>query len=255
MKLWQIMYSLSALSACAQTGGTAEPTPAAPPPIEQGAARTAAKRPSDPGGIIVKSKFPAYGTFSGVLAFKDKGCEVRGECIILDKAFRFKGSDIWAVRAKYPTDGASIPKFAQDVIGKPFDPSYLPAAVIHDNYCTHKVRSFLATHRAFYEMLRALGISEQKAKIMYAGVLIGGPKWIELEKGGVCGAGCIRTLSDGTTFTKDGPNRKSQNTQERAGAFNTIGSAIKSNPNLSLDEIDAQAQLLLPPHTDLSGFP
>jgi Protein of unknown function (DUF1353) len=47
------------------------------------------------------------------------------------------------------------------VIGKPFDPSYLPAAVIHDNYCSRKVRSFLATHRVFYDMLRALAIKEE----------------------------------------------------------------------------------------------
>lgn len=93
------------------------------------------------------------------------------------------------------TDGASIPKWAQPIIGKPFDRSYLKAAILHDHYCYEEnhVRSWQQVHRMFFDALIDSGVDPVKARTMYYGVLIGGPRWKELVPGEYCGVGCLKS--------------------------------------------------------------
>jgi len=53
------------------------------------------------------------------------------------------------------------------------------------------VRGWRATHRVFYDALRALGVTASKAKLMYYAVYLGGPKWIEIIPGDPCGPNCV----------------------------------------------------------------
>lgn len=79
----------------------------------------------------------------------------------------------------FVTDGASIPRALWTVVGSPFTGQYVGAAVIHDVGCdTHKY-SWQITHRMFYSAMRALGVSDDYAKLLYWGVRLGGPKWKE----------------------------------------------------------------------------
>ena len=129
--------------------------------------------------------------FEGDLVFFPSGCESAQKCN-LRNPLRYTDADGtgWLADKRDPatsdallsgtTDGASIPAFAQSLVGKPFDPSYIKAAVIHDHYMykENRVRGWWPVQRVFYDMLKDLGVPEDKAQIMYLGVLVGSAKWI-----------------------------------------------------------------------------
>jgi hypothetical protein len=82
----------------------------------------------------------------------------------------------WDVPAGYLTDGASVPT-ALWALYPPFTGAYRSAAVIHDYYCDNKQRSWQDTHKVFYNAMRAAGVDENTAKIMYGAVYLFGPRW------------------------------------------------------------------------------
>jgi hypothetical protein len=84
---------------------------------------------------------------------------------------------VWSVPAMVRVDGASIPKFAWSILGSPFVGRYRKASVVHDWYCDIRTREWKATHRMFYEAMRASKVSGAKARIMYAAVYYAGPRW------------------------------------------------------------------------------
>lgn len=152
----------------------------------------------------------AIGTrFEGELTFFPQGCETQRRCF-LTNPLRFSDpyGVVWQADRRDPeapdtvqsgmTDGASIPSLAQPLIGPPFDPSYLRAAVIHDHYMykENRVRSWWSVQRVFYDMLKDLRVPESKAQIMYLGVLVGASKWIRLVPGSSCGPNCINDMAD-----------------------------------------------------------
>jgi len=84
---------------------------------------------------------------------------------------------VWSVPAMAQVDGASIPKLAWSILGSPFVGRYRKASVVHDWYCDIRTRGWKATHRMFYEAMRASKVSGAKARIMYAAVYYAGPRW------------------------------------------------------------------------------
>ncbi|MFG6531562.1 MULTISPECIES: M12 family metallopeptidase [unclassified Sulfitobacter] len=146
--------------------------------------------------------------FEGDLLFQSEGCEVERRCLLVnDLTYADAGNTYWKASRRDPgaapevltgtTDGASIPDWAQPLIGQPFDPEFIKAAVVHDHYTypENRVRSYWRTQRVFYEMLLDEGVSVAKARIMYLAVLLGGRKWIALVPGDNCGEGCLNDLA------------------------------------------------------------
>ena len=84
---------------------------------------------------------------------------------------------LWEVPAGYITNGASVPWGLWNIVGGPYDGPYRDAAVLHDYYTDHKLRSWEDTHRMYYEASIARGVSENRASIMYAGLLVGADRW------------------------------------------------------------------------------
>ncbi len=82
-----------------------------------------------------------------------------------------------AVPAGTKVDGASIPQALWSLIGGPFEGKYRDASVIHDYYCDVRLKSWRTVHRVFYNAMRVSGVSEARAKLMYAAVFFGGPRW------------------------------------------------------------------------------
>lgn len=82
----------------------------------------------------------------------------------------------WTAEKGARVNGASIPQ-ALWQFGSPFTGDYRMASVIHDVYCNKMSESWQATHRVFYEAMLDGGMSERNAKVMYAGVYWGGPRW------------------------------------------------------------------------------
>ncbi|APZ55116.1 DUF1353 domain-containing protein [Salipiger abyssi] len=94
-------------------------------------------------------------------------------------------SKTWIAPPGTLTDGASIPEIFVAIVGQPTAPEYVNAAAIHDAYCGvgnegganyHNGR-WEDVHRMFYDALVASGTPDQRAKIMFAAVWLGGPRW------------------------------------------------------------------------------
>jgi hypothetical protein len=101
--------------------------------------------------------------------------------LLVDFTYKGPGPEelFWLAPKDTITDGASIPRVAWSVIGAPFEGQYRKAAIIHDVACVERTRSWQVTHRAFYTAMRAAGVGETQAKIMYAAVYHFGPRWAE----------------------------------------------------------------------------
>ncbi|WP_263377302.1 DUF1353 domain-containing protein [Granulicella paludicola] len=81
-------------------------------------------------------------------------------------------------QAGFTTDGASIPRALWTAVGSPFTGKYLPAAVIHDVGCKTHQYTWQDTDRMFYDAMLDAGESEHHAKLLYWGVVFGGPHWV-----------------------------------------------------------------------------
>ena len=79
-------------------------------------------------------------------------------------------------------DGASIPPPAWQIIGSPFHPRFMTAAVFHDwLYHTHQLDK-KATDQLFYELLRESGVRKPKAILMREAVQDFGAWYWENDK-------------------------------------------------------------------------
>lgn len=74
-------------------------------------------------------------------------------------------------------DGSSIPRLFWALVGSPFVGKHRRASIIHDVYCRTKSRPHKQVHKMYYDAIRVDGVGRFKAKIMYWGIKIGGPKW------------------------------------------------------------------------------
>jgi hypothetical protein len=121
-----------------------------------------------------------FGSFesSPKLEFVDNGPgKGRDMKLLEDLTYVDPSGGKWTARKGFETDGASIPQVFWSFVGGPFDGAYRNAAVIHDWYCDKKDMRWQDVHRVFYYASRAAGVGEIKAKILYAAVMFGGPRW------------------------------------------------------------------------------
>lgn len=203
--------------------------------------------------------------FEGELAFLPQGCEADRKCRLANdityndpngltwKASK-RGSDADPAIQTGLTDGASIPVWAQPFIGKPFDKSYIKAAVVHDHYCyaENHVRSWRKTHRMFYNALIDSGVPVDKAKVMYFAVYLGGARWTSLVPGDACGSDCINdALAGGGVPDGNGGvevfRPDNFGTEEFREAFEATAPAVSNlSDRLTLTQIEDLADSLLP---------
>ncbi len=88
------------------------------------------------------------------------------------------------------TDGASIPILFQPLLGNPRDPLFLNAGVLHDAYCgigneggpRWHADTWQNVHVMFFDALVVAGTPEVKAKVMFAAVWLGGPRWDDHDR-------------------------------------------------------------------------
>jgi hypothetical protein len=119
---------------------------------------------------------PANQAYIGQLAIKPVGDGVHWE--LLDEfGFSDRRHVIWMVPRGAQVDGASIPQALWSIIGSPLTGKYVEASVIHDYHCDVRARPWEHVHRVFYEAMLVSGVSELRAKVMYAAVYFAGPRW------------------------------------------------------------------------------
>ena len=100
-------------------------------------------------------------------------------------------ADVWQAPQGTLTDGASIPPLFVGIVGNPTSDQFAQAAAIHDAYCgigneggaRYHSRPWPQVHRMFYDALRVGGTPERKAKLMFAAVWLGGPRWGVWDRG------------------------------------------------------------------------
>jgi hypothetical protein len=97
--------------------------------------------------------------------------------LLADYNYTDTNGKLWKAPKDSIVDGASIPKFLWSFIGGPFEGKYRDASVSHDVECDRKTENWKSVHEMFYEEMRCSGVSEQRAKIMYAAVYHCGPRW------------------------------------------------------------------------------
>lgn len=117
----------------------------------------------------------SFGRFIGKLVAEFEG-DGRKVTLIEPYSFVDPMGEEWPVPAGAKTDGASVPS-AFWALYPPFTGNYRSAAVIHDYYCDTKKRTWQDTHKTFYYAMRAAGVDERNAKVMYGAVYLFGPRW------------------------------------------------------------------------------
>jgi hypothetical protein len=84
---------------------------------------------------------------------------------------------VWLAPKGWSIDGASIPQAFWCTVGGPFEDNYRNASVFHDVACDQRTAHWQDVHRMFYNGMRCSGVSDKKAKVMYAAVYRFGPRW------------------------------------------------------------------------------
>jgi hypothetical protein len=132
------------------------------------------------------------GCFTGTLTLVANPADPSGATRKLGQDFGFvdgRGKG-WQTNGGDVTNGASIPKVLQPIVGDAYSPGFIAAAVVHDRYCDEaekrRVRPWADTHRMFYEGLLASGVDRRKARLMYYAVYTFGPRWTTLDPATAC---------------------------------------------------------------------
>ncbi|MCP4386117.1 MAG: DUF1353 domain-containing protein [Hyphomicrobiales bacterium] len=121
-----------------------------------------------------------HGRFIGRVAVEwlDNG-DSRNMRLLEEFSYVDQTGKAWTVPEGAVVNGASIPRPFWALIGPPFVGAYRRASVIHDYHCETMSEPWKAVHRMFYEASRAGGVDKVTAKVMYAAIYGGGPRWTE----------------------------------------------------------------------------
>lgn len=96
-----------------------------------------------------------------------------------DKEFIYK-KEIYIPKG-FITDGMSIPKWLQPIIGEPFEGNTLRAAIVHDYLCHCKCETQAFSHGIFKQILEIDKVSKWKRNAAWLGVVaynrLRNPKW------------------------------------------------------------------------------
>lgn len=197
--------------------------------------------------VLALAAAPASAQFAGELAFTPDACRAKRSCILkYPLSFTDPNRRVWEAKAGGITDGASIPDWAQGVIGGRWDESFLKAAVLHDHYCGAMTYSWKETHRMFYDALVALGVGAVKAKIMYYAVYVGGPKWEVAAAAGTpaCdpakGENCLMSIDPGGAAMVVRPARFGE--MDMTAEIREATSMTAREPDVTLDELEEMAR-------------
>jgi Protein of unknown function (DUF1353) len=96
--------------------------------------------------------------------------------------FGFLGADgrHWPVPPATFVDGSSIPEPLWPLMGGLWQGECREAFVVHDHYCTARSADWRSVRRMFYNAMLVCGVSEDRAKLVYAGAYFAGPRWEDM---------------------------------------------------------------------------
>ncbi len=105
-----------------------------------------------------------------------------GRTVRMLESFSFTDSSgvEWKIEKGDEPDGSSIPRLFWRVFGSPFVGKHRFASFPHDKYCKLREKSGRTheqVHRMYFDACICAGVNYYKAKVMYFGVKLRGPKW------------------------------------------------------------------------------
>lgn len=142
----------------------------------------------------------------------------------------------WKVPSGARVDGASIPQPLWPVLGSPLTGKHRDASVIHDWYCDRRSRPWRAVHRVFHDAMITSGVAQLQAKILYGGVLLGGPRWSPVVVHNA-GLGPLSEFGLRTGATSEQPKPKAYKLTVPDIAFDKLEAVIRDREP-SLDDIE-----------------
>lgn len=175
--------------------------------------------------LVVLAATANAGKFEGRIVvqwLEDEGSDRRMK-VLEPFAFVDDNGKKWSVPKGIIVDGASIPAVFWSMVGPPFVGDYRYASVVHDYYCMTRQETWRATHKMFYEASLFGGVSLIKAKVMYAAVYAGGPRWKKIKMTGIEGDRIVTIDDDSPGITESD--------------FNALVKRIEIQ-NLSLEQIE-----------------
>ena len=115
------------------------------------------------------------------------------------------------------------------------------------------MRGWLQTQRMFYEALRDGGVTEPRASLMYAGVLLGSGKWITRMKGKACnvGPGVVCTNQNVEISLETQP--EIYGTDHFLASFATMQAQIEGGV-VGQEAVEALARIALPDDVHLQNL-
>ena len=117
--------------------------------------------------------------FSGepLTSWLDNGRDMKLE---QDFSFTDKDGVIWQAHKNDIPNGSSIPRVFWSAVGSPYVGKHRNASIVHDKYCKLREKSGKShkqVHQMYYQACLVGGVGRFKAKLMYLGIKVGGPKW------------------------------------------------------------------------------
>lgn len=157
--------------------------------------------------IVVTHAAASEPRFDGEVAVKWVESDGPDREMMLLAPFSFvdESNVTWNVPRGAIVDGASIPKWLWTLVGSPYVGDYRRASVVHDYFCDVRTKPSDAVHLMFYEAAITGGVSVGGAKILYAGILIDGPRWKIITPAGALPGVKPIIIDDPKSF--DGLNR------------------------------------------------
>jgi hypothetical protein len=129
--------------------------------------------------VCAAARAEEAGRFEGrvVVEWMDDEGSSRNMRLLEEFTFVDPSGKRWVAPVGAVVNGASIPHTFWSLFGAPFVGSYRRASVVHDYYCEARSEPWRDVHLMFYEATRAAGVDEVTAKMMYAAIYGGGPRW------------------------------------------------------------------------------
>jgi len=127
--------------------------------------------------MVMTTKTKPLGSFNTTVKAEWLDNNDRRMCLMEDLRYTDPSGKVWDAPAGSIIDGASIPKFLWRILGSPFVGRYRRSSVIHDVQCEEKEYSSKEVHRMFYDGMLTDSVPRWKARLMYWGVKLGGPKF------------------------------------------------------------------------------
>jgi len=143
----------------------------------------------------------------------------------------------WDAPEGWVVDGSSIPRVFWTIVASPYVGKHRNASVFHDVACDRKEAPWQDVHTMYYNACRLGGVGNAKAKLMFAAVWMGGPRWeLPSEPSDLPTTTSLRVTTGKHSDLFVEAHREDLEAAQRAKLV-AVEKAIGANADITLEEI------------------